>query len=96
MENIKVDNNYGVIGKYNNELYLFYKKNDEIIYNKIIEIQELNKTQNYKIYNIICYKNLFFENIIINRRIYSSIMDINYLLDVSKNILNNFYSFLFL
>lgn len=91
MEKINIDNNYGVIGEYKNELYLFYKKDNKICYNKIKYLNEIEKTYNYKIYNIECFENLYFENIIINRRIYSSIMNINNLCKISNNILYQSY-----
>ena len=89
----KIYLNYCVIGKYKNDLYIFYKKhkNDIIKYNKIIKINLINCINYIKIYNIIT-EDLFFENVICNYKIFTSRNEFEYLIIMSKKIIEKSFN----
>ena len=84
----KIYLNYCVIGRFNNHLYIFYKKfkNDKINYKKISKINLLDSMDYYKIYDIFTKKNIF-KNVNCNRRIYSSTNQIEVLVLMAEKII---------
>ena len=88
MKEVKIHLNYCVIGKYDNNLYVFYKKDNKMNYKKIINLELIDSINNASYYNIITNKYIF-KNVICNRRIYSSINNINILEKMALNIIDN-------
>jgi len=88
MKEVKIHLNYCVIGKYDNNLYVFYKKDNKMNYKKIINLELIDTINNANYYNIVTNKYIF-KNVICNRRIYSSINNINILEKMALNIIDN-------
>ena len=89
MKKEKIYLNYCVIGKYNNNDYIFYKKykNDKINYRKINKINLINTKNYYKNYDIYT-KNYNFKNVICNNKIYTSTNQIEILKMMAKEIID--------
>jgi hypothetical protein len=92
MKEKKIYQNYGVFGNFNNELYLFYfdlNDIDNIKYKKIKKYILTNEINYQKYYIIQTYNNIIFNNIICNRRVYTSTCDFNILKNLATNIIKN-------